>query len=164
MSCLKCKELITDNQFWDCDGCRQKIHSACSELSPTEQRCMTLKNRTLKYLCQPCQGGLQMVPLLKAKIDELENRFNKFSQENATITPNLAPTTSDPCLQIESILMEMEERKIRAKNLMIYNLPESQNDDSKVKDIISTVADSNIIKKLYRVGKAGNKPRPIKLY
>lgn len=163
MSCLKCNEPITDIQFCECDGCKQKIHHACSDLSTTELRCMTLKNRTLKYLCQVCQEGLRLVPLLKAKVDELENKFNQLIKDNITKNSSSANSTTDPSFQLESLLNEVEERKDRAKNIMLYNLPESPTDNATVKEIISTVSDADKIKKIFRVGKSSDKPRPIKV-
>lgn len=164
MACLKCFEPIADSQFCECDGCKQKIHYTCSDLSTTELRCMTLKNRYLKYLCHACQEGLRLVPLLKTKIDELENKFNQLIKDsNSKSSSNCNSTSTDSNFHLESLLIEIEERKTRAKNIMIYNLPESQTDDAKVKEIVSTVSDADKVKKIFRVGKTGDRPRPIKV-
>lgn len=47
------------------------MHSKCSEVTVSEQKYLTLKNRILKYFCPLCEKDLRDIPELKQLIAQL---------------------------------------------------------------------------------------------
>nr|XP_023022867.1 uncharacterized protein LOC111511097 [Leptinotarsa decemlineata] len=71
---------------------------------------------------------------------------------------------------MENILTEVHERAIRSNNLMLFNVEESkaegiEADDKKIAiQVLESIdVDSNDLTKVIRIGRQGNKPRPIKI-
>jgi hypothetical protein len=146
-----------------CDSCQVETCVKCSRLTATEIKCLQLSTRVLKFFCNECQKGLSEVPLLIKKICELQEDVNKLK---------LGPTLSSP----ENIYEELADRERRANNIIIYDVPETDNRDtsqriahdkseaSKIIDSIVKVPIQNIL--VFRIGKTSNenkKPRPMKV-
>lgn len=174
MSCLKCDLQLKDDQFCECDGCRRGIHYACADLTASEIKCVQLKNkRTLKFFCEACLEGIRLIPVLQKQIDTLQSRFDKFIKDQTINQSNSnTNTVMDISINYDSFLSEIEDRKQRAKNIMVYNIPEqsggndlnkADSDKEVTKEIIATVSEVSKIKKVIRVGKTGEKPRPLKV-
>lgn len=106
--CYKCED-TSENQV-KCDGCKRCVCAKCSELTQTEMRCMALKVRKLKYFCDGCEIGLFRVPELITKIAELSDRIDN---------QNSAPRSNE-----EDVVMELQERQKREKNIILLNVPE----------------------------------------
>jgi hypothetical protein len=152
----------------NCDGCSLIFHAKCSGLSASEIKCLSLKNRNLKFFCESCNKGLRDIPELKALINRLLVEVNELK--------NLKNNNNKNELQCsEEIINEVAERNIRASNLLFYNIPESNSDNindrmSHDSNIVNNIIDSinigdSIIRptKLIRLGIRGqNKTRPIK--
>lgn len=155
-----------------CDSCERAVHRECSGLSPTELRVMDLKGgRLLKFLCVECQEGLQLVPKLYKIIDKLQSemesltsRLDKMSQNNTEIKSCI----EDP----EEMYGEIADRVERSRNVIIYNIPESQSKDFQQRiihdqsSVSDTLKDMNVVANNFRVarlGRPGTRPRPIKV-
>jgi hypothetical protein len=50
------------------DSCTLSAHSKYTGLSTTEVKCLSLKNKSLKYFCDSCDQGLKELPELKLLI------------------------------------------------------------------------------------------------
>lgn len=78
MECTGCKQIKTvtkdtKNPCFPCDSCRSLYCGECSELSPSEIKCMPLQKRLLKFHCFKCRR-YELVDLLENTIadkDEL---------------------------------------------------------------------------------------------
>lgn len=55
MSCSKC---ANHKSRYTCDVCYKTICNECSALTSTEERCMNLSKRKLKFLCPDCEENL----------------------------------------------------------------------------------------------------------
>lgn len=145
MPCLKCRNNI-DGESITCDGCDRHIHIACSSLNANELKVMTLRGgkRTLKFFCDDCLEGIRMVPKLLQKLDALEEKLNVMITEPKASTP----------LSEESVACELMERQKRSSNIVIFNMPESDNDVNAAKQVFSNLINRNIdIQTASRVGK-----------
>lgn len=95
--------------------------------------------------------------LLKERVELLENT-------------NQTPNFTLPNSLINENINEMEERKSKEGNVMVFNLPENSGTDEEkknkditnIKNIVNVEIDTNEVK-LFRIGKPNNKPRPVKL-
>lgn len=128
---------------YQCDFCKKNICRKCSELSTTEERCMTLRNRILKFLCSECknapnyqqlrQSNMQLTKdnaalqkqlenwnIIKNKITLLEDRYTKLQDlletNIATIVKNAVTT--------EIMHMRQEVNNLKESNIDLIKLME----------------------------------------
>lgn len=87
--CFICKNSICKEcgTLYNCDFCLKSICKKCSEISPTEERCMTLRNRLLKLHCQDCKCVINYQQLLEAN--------KKLEAENTNLKRQLDTTLKD---------------------------------------------------------------------
>lgn len=102
-----------------CDGCNLLTHNKCSGLTSSKIKYLALKNRNLKYFCEACNNGLRDVPELKYLINRLLAEVNELKNQNNN------NNTSHEHHSEEFIIGEVDERDIRASNLIFYNVAES---------------------------------------
>lgn len=156
MECLKCN--VSDNKSClKCDGCERSIHTECSGLSATELKVMGLKgSRLLKFYCDDCQAGVRLVPKLIKRLDDLQKEVEKLK----TQISNEKFTISD-----ETIFSEIHERQKRTNNIMVFNMPESNGDLVKSKELLKEITKEDVsVISAMRVGKANkNGNRALKL-
>ncbi|CAI6350731.1 unnamed protein product [Macrosiphum euphorbiae] len=150
-----------------CDSCSGAFHTKCTGLSSTEIKCLSLKNRSLKYFCSTCEQGLKELPELKLLIKKL-----LVEVEGLKNCPLQRPN-NEVCN--EFIINEINERNRRAANLICYNVIESdsnQSDDriahdrEHINNFLATIAESTnsvpVPIKVIRIGRyQSNKPRPL---
>lgn len=116
------------------------------------------------------------ISLVSTKVGFLEGELSAYRN----ISPNHSKQLSTTNIETEQLtgicetLAEMDERKLRSKNVIMFNVPESSGnsqtatmseDLNKVKNILNNVdnVDTSLIK-VYRLGKKDtNKTRPIKI-
>lgn len=164
-ACSKCKKAENENLF-PCDSCKSEFCNTCSDLSASEIRCLSLKNRKLLFLCEECEKGLSLVPVLIKKVNELQAEVNNLKI-------NSTSSISTDLTNQENLITEMLDRQNRMSNVVIFNVKESQknsrterNEDNidTVKDILKDINVSKDNLKAYRLGKYDpNKNRPIKV-
>uniref|UniRef100_A0A2S2NXZ2 Zinc finger PHD-type domain-containing protein n=1 Tax=Schizaphis graminum TaxID=13262 RepID=A0A2S2NXZ2_SCHGA len=65
-----------------CDSCSGTFHTKCAGLSITEIKCLSLKNRLLKFFCSTCEQGLKELPELKLLIKKLLVEVEGFKNYN----------------------------------------------------------------------------------
>ncbi|CAI6348838.1 unnamed protein product [Macrosiphum euphorbiae] len=150
-----------------CDSCSGAFHTKCTGLSSTEIKCLSLKNRSLKYFCSTCEQGLKELPELKLLIKKL-----LVEVEGLKNCP-LQRLNNEVCN--EFIINEINERNRRAANLICYNVIESDSNQSDVRiahdrehvnNFLATIAESTnsvpVPIKVIRIGRyQSNKPRPL---
>lgn len=167
-ACLQCNNELTPEREIKCDARKRYIHSTCSSLTRAEIQCLKSPDRKLSFICERCEyyngsamNKLQELVLgLQAEIKSLKDANNFNVVDNQQINP-------------EVVIHEIQDRQLRARNIIILNVKES--DDSRVKnriesDIRETKELLNDIElpdnsfKCIRVGKfSPQKTRPIKV-
>lgn len=156
VTCAACnnqeKSETSSDIMVNCDGCSRSIHKKCTDLTASEWKVMDLKNkRSLKFFCDDCQAGLLNVPKLINMVSELKMEIEKLKTTSNTISQS----TSEE-LKSEEVINEMTERQKRANNLMIFNMPERDEDNDRIEAnrLIESASGKNFtIKKISRVGK-----------
>jgi len=135
--CNCCNSQFADlDVSFKCDGCTLLFRPKCSGLSASELKCLGLKNRLLKFFCSDCDKGLKELP-------ELKSLLNKLLVEVEDLKSNLG---NNPNLSNEFIINEINERNKRAKNVIFYNIQESNSNQTSErlsydnKQINSTIA------------------------
>ncbi|KAG5895662.1 hypothetical protein JTB14_008671 [Gonioctena quinquepunctata] len=75
IECIKCKIKSnlreTKNPVFACDSCRNYYCGECSELSPSEIKCMPLQKRHLKFNCTRCRNN-EINDCLRKTIEDKE--------------------------------------------------------------------------------------------
>lgn len=134
MECSLCKQIkqpTKDNKATciSCDVCKRPICLECSELSPTEIRCLNLQKRILQYKCKQCRYEaveiLQNTIKDKDKIIELLQEKVKNLEQNQmdTHTNTYANAAKSP---IETIRHNVP--KIIVKPKQRQNVSETKTD------------------------------------
>jgi len=150
-----------------CDSCSDAFHTKCTGLTNTEVKCVSLKNRSLKYFCSTCEQGLKELPELKLLIKHL-----LVVVEGLKNCP-LQRLNNEVCN--EFIINEIHEWNRRAANLICYNVIESDSNQSDVRiahdrdqvnNILASIAESTnsvpVPIKVIRIGRyQTNKRRPL---
>jgi hypothetical protein len=169
-NCHICTQAFADlDSLINCDGCSLIFRNKCAGLSASEIKCLSLKNRNLKFFCESCNKGLRDIPELKALLNRLLVEVNELKNLKENNNKNELHCSE------EVIINEVAERNIRAFNLLFYNIPESNSDNINDRiyhdsNIVNNIIESIIIgdsiirpTKLIRLGIRGqNKTRPIK--
>ncbi|KAJ3651229.1 hypothetical protein Zmor_017280 [Zophobas morio] len=128
MRCLKCKGDIDDKStaYIKWDGCTKPIHTACSELSQQDLKCLALRStssRRLKYICLECEQGVHQIPKLISMINMLQDEIQQLKN---TIKANTTIAPSDSSfIETEKVINEITERKKHECNIIIFNVKES---------------------------------------
>lgn len=164
MNCFNCNgDVAKPGVGVTCDGCNRSVCIKCSGLSATETRCLELKNRRMKFLCTECESGLQQIPVLHKLIRDLQEEVNAFKKQQQM-----------RCT--EDMISELSDRQSRAKNIIMFDIPECDLPDleqRKLRDTeecwkvigsITSTSQNNI--KVLRLGKPSAEkkfPRPIKI-
>lgn len=120
-------------------------------------------------LIHQCIAEKQTISELDKRISLIEKDVEEKRQANIT-----SVKTREELIETNDLIYdEMQERMNRAKNIIIYNIPENKSNDVKVriahdfdkaKEVIKLI-DSNGPEdfKVTRIGKPGNTPRPVRV-
>ncbi|XP_045541899.1 uncharacterized protein LOC123723365 [Papilio machaon] len=164
--CFKCDGHMQDdkNAKITCKGCKRAICIKCSGLTATELRVFGLQNPKLSYLCDDCEEGLRQVPALRKLVTELQHQVQELSKQRSN------------AINLDMVIHEIEDRKNRSRNVIMYGLPESSStspEDRKehdklsvTKSLASLPAQVPEIVSTFRLGKPSSnnsKPRPLKV-
>lgn len=166
--CESCNEK-TDAGI-NCDTCKKVFCSDCSRLTASELKCIALKKRRLIFLCEECEQGFKLVPVLLKKVETLEKKI----QELCSVRQTQASTEPQNVVsQFENCISEMEQRKNRSKNIIIMNVKESSKPDRNeriaeetqtIKKLLENIKLSDNNFKLFRLGKyTQERNRPLKV-
>ena len=117
----------------------------------------------------------ERIDVLEKEIAELRNDFQVLKSNNldgSSLNP-VAPSGQQSTLNQIDTLNEMQERCVRSKNIIVFNIQESNStspservdhDKAHVIEILEKLQLDTITEyKVVRVGRAGTKPRPMKV-
>ncbi|KAJ8939630.1 hypothetical protein NQ318_012747 [Aromia moschata] len=65
-------------EVFNCDSCKRSFCTNCSELTPEEIRCLTLRKIKLIFLCPDCETGLREIHILKQQVTELKEEIRNM--------------------------------------------------------------------------------------
>lgn len=174
--CCVCNTKVHVDDRVVCDICNAAMHGTCAGLSHPETSCVKNVNRRLHFFCKRC-NLIDIVNELKSEIVALKMELEEMKNVPENSGEALAGSiTSDGhrALSDEQLFAEIEERQLRARNIIITNVPEPQGSSAEEKNkedfnavryLIGTtnVINYNVIH-CSRVGRnSRNKPRPIRL-
>lgn len=148
----------------------QSAHTTCSGLTRAEINLLNVnEKRGLAFHCDFCVNERKTITELRDLVASLKTEIEELKRKTSD---NAEKHSSD---LIDTVVSEVNERNLRAKNIIISNLPESNknttdeiiaDDLSRVTNLICTegvVGQPDVIK-CFRIGKAQNSTvRPIKV-
>ena len=192
--CQICNKKVKDQDYaLSCDGCDAWYHIGCHKVA-MELYIALQKCKEELWFCRNCKikvkGCVEKIKTLEKqnaeqqqRIDNLELKWEKLKEEIVEETKNeikrelnSGKLTETMAKEVASHNEEREDRRKRKNNLVLYNAPESNNEESKerekedmslCKDIFQKSVQVNGFKiiKTIRLGKrnpnGNNKPRPL---
>ncbi|CAG9759826.1 unnamed protein product [Ceutorhynchus assimilis] len=69
--CVKCKNNC-EEEYYNCDSCLKRIHRKCSNIAPSEARCMPLQKRMLLLICEECKSLIARMPFIIRMLEEIQ--------------------------------------------------------------------------------------------
>ena len=164
-NCCHCFREIGSVSYAVCANCSLHLHFACLNMSKEEAKLfLQLKSTNVKILCNRCNAELASFNKIMSSIEtiksSLETRLDSI--EKIINTASISPSNK------EEIISESVDRSLRAKNIILLNVPENSgrsdvdlaNDILEVVDETATVAPDNVV----RLGKESNgRPRILRL-
>lgn len=169
--CIKCN--LNNPELYNCDSCKRPFCVNCSELTPDEIRCLSLRQRKLIFFCNDCESGLKQVPLLIREVSELKKELENLKQNLQQNRQTICSSDFQNNFENFEIICELEERQKCASNIIITNIKESSannrqsrtEDEMKVvKEILGKTGTQVSDFQVHRLGKyQANKNRPIKV-
>jgi hypothetical protein len=161
-ACVNCDKPIGGFPSINCDGCNNFLHVSCTGLT-SEDRITRKKIRNVKIYCSKCTSKAEQT----LSIHELLQTFTRKRDIIASIEQKIEQKISElqnvnlSSLQFEEVTSEAVERMIRAKNVIIYGVPESSGtaeqgqtkDAAEIRKIISAITPEAIPQKIIRIGK-----------
>ena len=168
-----------------CKDCAPKLKSLFdmeARVSSLEQQIILVKEET-KYMSDFLENLKSLSEDINSIKDSLKSSFNELKTEICAVkTTNIQqhppPLDSLPSMppSMNSFMSEINDRALRANNIMVYNVPESncdrihdkiQEDRQRITEMLVSLNKqpaSERMKKVVRVGKRGdNHIRPIKV-
>ena len=196
--CGTCNNPVEDDPKDDCDrsiecySCRNWFHQRCTTLTKQAFKFLEEGDNSIQWICPKCQsksadetkklhhieGRIEYLVSLMSNLEETimtkvdlkikQQIENSFSEKNKEIEEKVVK-------QIEMKMEEKEEKEKRSNNIVIWNLPESTEEDTKLKKkedlsnaakLLSQIVDieEGDLTESLRIGrKTENKPRLLKL-
>uniref|UniRef100_A0A8D8ZFU1 B box-type domain-containing protein n=1 Tax=Cacopsylla melanoneura TaxID=428564 RepID=A0A8D8ZFU1_9HEMI len=158
----------------NCNYCSKMICSICTELTATEISSLKKGKTKLKFECKICQSGQKSDPnqSLLSVINELREQICKLE---AKLDGNNNPgDQNNGNLDIDAVVNEMEERRIRSRNVIMFQIVESnetdpekriKHDKQKAMQILANLDHQIQENEIFvrRLGKPGNPTRPLRV-
>nr|CAH7753523.1 unnamed protein product [Callosobruchus chinensis] len=119
ISCYCCKKSGEDNKFVTCWLCKHVFYYTCVELSLSDIK--AIKNKSnINFTCETCKETAVTLADLKALVISLQEEVKELKANKHTIADQLSSS-----MDYEEIIQEIQDRNSRKKNLIIYGLPEN---------------------------------------
>ena len=196
--CPQCETQIREGtEYLVCVHCGLSFCRNCTSISKEQFKLITTPGLNLSLTCPTCKYTLPTLLRLDSSVAEIKKTNNerltklelnvaeidikldkKIEQETKAKIDSLKDEITDKMVnelneKIDLRVKEIDARKRRSQNLMIYNLPESKDDNSDQrqefdKNLINEIASSLDVKlddfKGYRIGiRSTDKIRPLKI-
>ena len=191
--CFSCrKSFEPPYKAIQCDKCASWVHAECSDLNPEQYKFLCRKNNpsSIKWFCHPCEVKEDKPESDNSNesIEKLANVILQITQQNAEILHHIKRekmVEEKIKVNVSEILEDQKEKEDRKNNIIIFNVPEEEdneegkeNDRRTVSEVCnfvtpgnSQVTSPNQIK-IERLGPRRKpstaipspRPRPIKVY
>lgn len=160
-ACVECSRSISDRQMSVvCDMCKLPVHTSCTTLSHDDVKRVTRNtSKNLKFFCTKCADDNDKFASLSKLINNLVERMSQFEM-NVAGPPSVTPKV------FEELLSELDDRRHREKNILVFGLAEGENDEETINDIISSSCGDSNSKACYIKRLGNNQPgksRPVKV-
>ena len=192
-SCHRCKKGFEDGALSiQCDRCSEWFHLGCTKLSKAQFNFLgKCNNNELLWFCDPCKIDDKdqfhpgaAIAQQAIKLEALTQIVITLQQQNSVIINKLTKEKSEDDqiqVHVKEYLNEQNELNDIKNNLILFNLPEAENNDGEIPEetdlkitkeifecVDNTVDTSKFdTSKVFRMGKRrqGNNigPRPIKI-
>lgn len=149
--CYKCKQLISENDsIYQCDVCMKIVHKSCSELQPSEVKCMPLQKRSLLFVCTSCKDIVRKLPSMMKLLEEVREdlRYLKANNTNRHIT-----STADGILPQKPYSEVLKHNK--AKPVLVVKPKKDQTSVDTKKEIRRKIDPSGLNISEFREAKSG---------
>ena len=132
--CMKCNKTF-DPPFKaiQCGKCKSWVHFECSDLNNEQYKflCKRTTPSSIKWFCPPCEVKVESIEqntitcTQNETIDKLANMVMQITKQNAEILQNM---NRDKMVEerLKSNVKEVLDSNDRDKNMIIYNLPEEE--------------------------------------
>uniref|UniRef100_A0A8D9AFS8 Uncharacterized protein n=1 Tax=Cacopsylla melanoneura TaxID=428564 RepID=A0A8D9AFS8_9HEMI len=173
----KCSQCSKLSEFLSCFKCDEPICYPCADVSSSEATLFRKPDKNIKFECNSCCNSvstgqnsnktltdlLNLVMVLQTQVKELLEANKMKVQENQP---------SEEFKDTDAIINEMNERERRAKNVLIFDIQETNStelqdkilhDKQKVNSILESLQLPNLgtNSRIRRLGKHSENPRPI---
>lgn len=177
LTCIICSSAINRvTTYLTCCGCKKNTaHSNCITTAGSSPK----NSSTWKCsICSPSNFDLlskieKLFDLLNStndKLDRVVAENTRFQEKLCLLESRIAKLESNPTsnanVSYSDMFNELHDRQSREKNIILFNVPESNNDaddTSLVNDILTKIDAPVATSHIVRLGKLGPKPRPIKI-
>lgn len=135
----KCDNSLTTETALKCDACSRPFHALCAGISRNEEQQLKAPKRKMIFHCRSTNkiDLTAITSILEIKLNEIKTEIATLKQSSLNSEPK--------CLLIEDVISEMEERKKRSKNIMIFKLPELVTDNPAESESHDTKFVSNLL-------------------
>lgn len=143
--CRICPKRVTDENSLTCDKCEGWVHFKCSSLTKHEFDFLSNSPKTkLRYFCVTCETsspavtGSDPVLIQEARLDAMDKKFEAVESQNKAILDLLRKDEKKPDVfqaTVQEVFDNSKEKDEKKNNLILFNLPETENTDDKQSQI-----------------------------
>uniref|UniRef100_A0A8D9E300 Uncharacterized protein n=1 Tax=Cacopsylla melanoneura TaxID=428564 RepID=A0A8D9E300_9HEMI len=181
----KCPQCGKISEFIQCSKCKAPQCYTCADVSVTEASALRKKN--IKFECTTCCSNegkkskdtndktlIDVVTAIQQQVTALQATIEDMKNNSLVASTNLPSNSQSNDMDV--VISEINERSKREKNVIIYDVKESESnepdvrkshDEKKVKELVTRLGLNPIsIKSIIRLGKRENNSsgdRPMKL-
>lgn len=176
-NCKTCASAISSrSKYIECGFCLLSYHGKCVQLSDSQiktipgfyWKCPTCTQKTEVIQINSIENETENKNLLEI-IKDLKQAINDLKDE-----VRLLKEEKKESFNIESVINEINDRKRREKNIIIFKMKEKENGSASEKSENDKITAVEMLKKLsndidfsgistYRLGKNSNQSRPLKV-
>lgn len=173
-TCPSCDRQVDPKTSIQCDRCGRTMHAACSGL-PVDDAVRITRSavRSCRFYCTQCASETDKFDAVLKRLDKLEQKLEIFNdkfmridelEKKLEVINNKLLSNATTNINEEELISEAMDRIERSRNIIVYNLPESNQDESEIKKVLGSVTDDPQVEHIVRLGQPiPAKNRPIKI-
>ena len=158
-NCKECCKTVKDSEnAIECDICKSWYHLECGKITEKIHDLMS-KNASIDWYCQTCKNEIKTLKqenvklkeeneLLRKRLAAVEIKVEAIKTEIKEELLCVVNTKVQQILEDVKNVKEQDEKKLRENNLVLYNVPESEKNESNDRKN----EDNSFCNKLFRNG------------